>query len=103
MDTENQEEIWRSLDELYMDLGEWIPFIENLLESKKLKLPTQIVFGDLTLEELIKSIKKDLSQYEKLLETFLSTKKEKQEFEKIIPTIIKLIKRVERRIYNESI
>lgn len=103
MDTQNQNGIWRNLDELYMDLGEWIPFFEKLLENGQLKFPTQIVFGNLTLEELIKMIKKDLNQYKKLLKTLLAKKKDKQEFEKIILTIIKLVEGIERRISDESI
>ncbi len=101
MNTENQEEIWQDLDELYMDIEEWIPFLENLLENGQLKLPTQIVFGKLTIKQLINQIRKDLIKYSNLLE-MISTKKDKI-FLKIIPSANELLEQIERRIYHESI
>ena len=60
MNTQNQDEIWRDLDELYMDLEEWIPFIEKLFENGKFESSSQIVFGNLTIKQLINIIKKDM-------------------------------------------
>lgn len=97
MNTQNQDEIGRDLDELYMDLGEWIPFFQELLEDDALESSSQIVFGNLTIKQLIKMIKKDITKYEKLLKM---VKKSNKQFLKIVN---ESIRNLERRIHHESI
>lgn len=97
MNTQNQDEIGRDLDELYMDLGEWIPFFQELLEDDALESSSQIVFGNLTIKQLIKMIKKDMIKYEKLLKM---VKKSNKQFLKIVN---ESIRNLERRIHHESI
>lgn len=97
MNTQNQDETWRDLDELYMDLGEWISFFQELLEDDDFESPSQIVFGNLTIKQLIKMIKKDITKYEKLLKM---VKKSNKQFMKIVN---ESIKNLERRIHHESI
>ena len=102
MDAQNQNRIWRELDESYMDLKEWLPFIEKLLENGQIRLSTQVVFGDLTIRELISRIKKDVVEYKKLLKK-VKVKKEDKKFSKAVPQILLSIKALERRVSNESI
>jgi len=97
MDTPNQNEIWQDLDNLYMDIEEWISFFQKLLEDDNFESSSQIVFGNLTIKQLIKIIKKDITKYEKLLK-MVGVKKSNKQFLKIVN---ESIEKLERRIYNE--
>ena len=102
MNTPNQDEIWQDLDELYMDLGEWISFFEDLLENGNTKSLSQVVFGNLTIKQLISRIKKDMIEYEKLLK-MINKEKSNGRFLKIISSMNESIENLEREIRHESI
>ncbi|MBU1137200.1 hypothetical protein KKD72_02440, partial [Patescibacteria group bacterium] len=77
MKTENQEKIWQDLDELYMDLKEWI----QLLEDKARSSP-EIIWYKYNTNQIIKLTRKLLKDFTDCLSQIENNAKEKRFFVK---------------------
>lgn len=94
----HQNQIWQILDEYRLDFEEWLPQLE-IIALNGTNNPNQPILGKIKLIDLLKTLKTDLKEYERLIQE-ISQKKQRDEFQPIADQLKEKISKIERRVLN---
>ncbi len=96
-----QDNFWRQIEELEMDIQEWIQLLESLDKEKTIK-KGETIFGELTLEQIIGLVRELVLGLNKYLNLINIDGKERREKEKLLEKTEEVIEIWKRKITESS-